>query len=332
MSRQDPKGNQVLQVLKENHGQFVSGISLANRLGISRTAVWKHIRSLKAQGYHILSHPKTGYSLVHVPDLLTPEEILPLLRTAWLGRDYHYIHRVSSTNDAVLRIAADGGPHGATVVAEEQTQGRGRLRRPWISPPGTGIYVSFLLTTPIPVRNAPLTTLVAALALTRVIRRDYALPAAIKWPNDVLIGSRKLSGILTEIQSDQELTKFIVIGVGINVSQTAADLSGEFRYPPTSIALEAGRPVSRKEVLLSFLAEFETQFAVFLEKGFSSLLGELEAVSAILGKNITIHSGNVETYGRVSGFTPDGALRLLTGDGREETFWVGDITRVEGNF
>lgn len=332
MTQSDPTQTRVLQILKEHHGRFVSGIVLSSTLGISRTAIWKHIRGLRSLGYDILSHPKTGYSLVSTPDTLTSGEVLPLLRTSWLGRDYHYHPTVTSTNDVVMRTAVEGGPHGYTVVAEEQTKGRGRLRRPWISPPGTGIYVSFLLTTPMPVRHAPLTTLVTALALTKVVRRDYGLPAAIKWPNDVLIRSKKLSGILAEIQSDQELTRFIVIGVGINVNQTAEDLSGDFRYPPTSLAVESGAPVSRRELLTAFLAQFEAEFSVFVEKGFASLLDDLERFSAILGRVVTIHGGNREISGMVSGFTPEGALRLLSRDGHEETIWVGDITRVEGEF
>jgi BirA family biotin operon repressor/biotin-[acetyl-CoA-carboxylase] ligase len=299
---------------------------------MSRVGIWKHIKSLQAQGYTIESHPKEGYRLIDIPDILIPEEITPHLETSWLGRAYHHFAEIGSTNDQALIMAIKGAPNGTVIVAERQTLGRGRLRREWLSPPRSGIYMSMLLTTPLPVREAPQSTQVAALALVKTLRNRYGLEAKIKWPNDILIKHRKVAGILTEMQSDQDLVKFFVIGIGINVNQSAEELAGPFRYPATSVALELGGPTRRQELLLSFLYQFETEYDRFLEGGFAAIQPEAERASAILGKTVKIHSGKEEIRGKVLGFTPEGALRLSTEGEEEMVVWVGDVTQVEGTF
>lgn len=332
MNAKDSTQLSILHALKESSASYVSGALLASRLGITRTGIWKHIRNLQAQGYRIESHPKEGYRLVEIPDLLIPEEVLSHISTSWLGRVYHHFHEIGSTNDQALRIALNGTPNGTVVVSESQTQGRGRLRREWLSPPGSGIYMSIILTTPLPIREAPQVTQVAALSLVASIRDLYGLATTIKWPNDILLRHKKVAGILTEMQSDQDHVKFLIVGIGINVNHTARDLSGPFRYPATSIAIELDRTAKRQDLFLSFLYQFEKRYDIFLNEGFSAILSEIEAASAILGKTVTIHSGKEEISGKALGFTPEGALRLSTQDKKETVIWVGDVTRVEGSF
>jgi BirA family biotin operon repressor/biotin-[acetyl-CoA-carboxylase] ligase len=144
---------QVLHLLKEKKGNSVTGTSLASRLNLSRTSVWKHIQNLRSLGYEIISHPKEGYALTKIPDLLIPEEIVPHLGTSWLCGVYHYYRQIGSTNDQALLLAAQGAEHGTVVVAEEQTKGRGRLQRSWVSPAGCGIYLSVILRSPLPVHR-----------------------------------------------------------------------------------------------------------------------------------------------------------------------------------
>lgn len=322
----------ILTLLKEKNGAYFSGALLASQLGLSRTGVWKQIRHLISLGYHIDSHPKEGYRLVAVPDLLLPEEILPNLDTTWLARTYHHLRQTTSTNEVLLRLASEGAPNGAALTSEEQVQGRGRLRREWISPPGAGIYVSVLLSTPLPVMEAAHATSVAALALVKTLRHKYGLHPQIKWPNDVLLSGKKFVGILTEMQSDQDLTRFLVVGIGINVNQTHEDFAGIFRYPPTSVAIELGSHLSRQELLIDFLNRFEALYDLFLDEGFPALSTDLEQASAILGKIITVHRGKEEIHGKALRFSPEGALIVSTQDGNEEQIWVGDVTRVEGTF
>jgi BirA family transcriptional regulator, biotin operon repressor / biotin---[acetyl-CoA-carboxylase] ligase len=332
MSRVARTHVQVLHLLKEKQGNFVSGTSLASRLNMSRTSVWKHIQNLRSLGYDIISHPKEGYRLREIPDLLIPEEIVPHLATSWLARAYHHYRQIGSTNDEALLLAAQGAEHGTVVVAEEQTKGRGRLQRSWFSPAGCGIYLSMILRNPLPLQEAPQSPMVAALALVKVLDEDYGLPASIKWPNDVLVAGKKLSGILADMQSDQDYTRFIVIGMGINVNHTESDLAEPFRYPATSLAIELGAPVKRQELLLKLIHRFERAFERFLDDGFGAMLPEFEKASAILGKELRIQSGKEEISGKALGFTPEGALRLLKEDGKVEVVWVGDVLRVAGPY
>jgi BirA family transcriptional regulator, biotin operon repressor / biotin---[acetyl-CoA-carboxylase] ligase len=331
MSATDRTQIQVLHLLKEKRGQYVSGAGLASLLKLSRTSVWKHIQSLRSLGYGIVSHPKKGYSLTEIPDLLIPEEIVPHLKTAWLARSYHHYRQIGSTNDQALLLAAQGAKHGTLVVAEEQTKGRGRMQRSWFSLAGSGIYVSVILRSPLPVQEAPQSAMVAGLSLVKVLREDYGLQATIKWPNDILVEGKKLVGILADMQSDQDFAHFIVIGMGINVNHRERDLSEPFRYPATSVAIELGKPIKRQELLLSLIHRFEMEFDHYLQNGFRAVLPEFERVSAILGKQLRIQSGREDLLGKALGFTPEGALRLLKGDGKEEIIWVGDVLRVEGH-
>lgn len=321
---------EILRLLKENEGNFVSGAGLAEKLAISRPGVWKHIKRLRAQGYDIQSRSRLGYRLLDVPDSLAREEIVPNLKTSWLAHSYHYLKTIGSTNDYALLLAAEDAPHGALVVAEEQTKGRGRLRREWISYPNCGIYLSILLRHLLPVRVAPQSTHVGSLALVKTLREEFGIAASIKWPNDVLINGRKAAGILTETQSDQDFCRISVMGIGINVNHSREQLEGPFRYPATSIAIEAGFAVKRQRVLLQFLSRFERDYDRFLREGLSVLIPEIEAHLGILGKNIKVICGDREITGKAQGLTPEGALLLLGQNGSKEIVWAGDVSRVEG--
>jgi BirA family transcriptional regulator, biotin operon repressor / biotin---[acetyl-CoA-carboxylase] ligase len=331
MSKADGTHVRILHLLKENRGRYVSGITLASSLRLSRTSVWKHIQNLRSLGYGIISHPKEGYNLTEIPDLLIPEEIVPHLKTAWLAQSYYHYRQVGSTNDQALLLAAQGAEHGTIVVAEEQTKGRGRMQRSWFSPVGLGIYVSVILRSPLPVQEAPQSAMVAGLSLVKALREDYGLQATIKWPNDVLVEGKKLVGILADMQSDQDFTRFMVIGMGINVNHGERDLAEPFRYPATSLAIELGMPVKRQDLLLSLIHRFETEYDHYLQNGFSAVLPEFERTSAILGKQLRIQAGKEDLSGKALGFTPEGALRLLKRDGKEVIIWVGDVLRVEGH-
>ncbi|MDR3556846.1 MAG: biotin--[acetyl-CoA-carboxylase] ligase [Syntrophobacteraceae bacterium] len=321
---------EILRLLRQSEGSFVSGSVLAEKVAISRPGVWKHINRLKQMGYEVQSRPRRGYMLVAVPDSLAPGEIVPDLATGWLAHSYHYLPTIGSTNDYALILAAEGAPHGALVVAEQQTEGRGRLKREWMSHPNRGIYLSILLRDLLPIRVAPQSSFIGALALVKMLREEFGIAASIKWPNDVLIGGRKVAGILTETQSDQDFTRFIVMGMGINVNHSREEMAGPFRYPATSIAIETGLAVKRQKVLLGFLHRFEREYERFLGSGFSALLPEIEQYSEMLGKTITVVYGNRQIVGKAAGISAEGALLLLREDGSQEPVWAGDVVRIEG--
>lgn len=322
--------HKILESLRRHPDTHVSGATLASRLGISRTSVWKHIQALRSKGYHIDTHPRRGYRLNAAPNLLLPEELLPRLHTRSLGRVYHHLTQTTSTNDQALALALQGAPHGTLVAAEEQTHGRGRLQRPWTSSAHHGIYLSLLLRGPFSFDRAPQVTMVSALSLTRLIRNKWGLEAWTKWPNDVLIEGRKVAGILTEAKSDQDQVHFLVMGVGINVNHQAGDLAGPFRYPATSLAMELGRGLARAELLAAYMDSFEEDFERWSREGFDAFSQEWESTSWILNRTITLKGAHSVVSGKVVGFSSEGALRLLQHDGRETLVWAGDVVQVEG--
>lgn len=321
----------ILHFLKESFGKPVSGNTLASLFGLSRTSIWKHIQNLKTLGYRIVSHPKEGYRLLGVPDALIAEEVLPDLNTSWVGHHYHHFQQIGSTNDYAMELAAGGAPHGTLVIAEEQTRGKGRLARTWVSRPHLGIYVSIVLTNPLPLLEAHHSTMIASVSLSEILEMTFGIPARIKWPNDILVNGRKITGILTEMQSDQDYTRFLVIGIGINVNHEPHDMEGPFRYPATSLAIESGRPVRRKDLLIAFLRRFENHYDKYLKEGFSTFLPRVEQLSAVLNKKIRIVCGKNEITGKAIGFTPEGGLRIRNEKGKEEVVWAGDITQLEGS-
>lgn len=332
MTTTSTTAKQLLDLLRAHQGQYLSGAALAADLGMTRTAIWKHIHSFQKRGYPIISHPKQGYQLQDAPDLLTADEILPALDTSWLGKTYHHLPQIGSTNDRSLELAAQGAPHGTVVVADEQLAGRGRLGRPWVSLPRRGLYVSLLLRDDLPSRDAPQTTLITGLTLVEVLQTHYNLPARIKWPNDILIHGKKIAGILTEMQADQDLVRFLVIGIGINVNHSTEELTTPFRYPATSLAIERQTPTRRSDLLLAFLNRLEINYIRFRQGGLAPFLSDLERASAVLGHSVAIQCSSEQFTGTVLGLTAEGALRLGLDDGQERIIWVGDITRVSGDY
>jgi BirA family transcriptional regulator, biotin operon repressor / biotin---[acetyl-CoA-carboxylase] ligase len=193
--------------------------------------------------------------------------------------------------------------------------------------------VSILIRTPLPLREAAHLTSITALSLVKILNLAYGLQAQVKWPNDVLASGKKLAGILTEMQSDQDFTRFVVIGIGINCNHSSEDFEGaSFRYPATSVAIETGSRIKRQNLLIAFLEQFEREYARFVKGGYPALLADLEGVSAILRRTVTVHRGDEDIQGEALGFTPEGALVLRKPDGQREIIWVGDVTRVEGAF
>ena len=178
----------ILQVLRQNPEGFVSGQQLCEQLGVSRTAVWKTIHQLKEAGYVIQAVQNKGYHLLSAPDILCESEIASQLDTKWLGRSIRYFKELDSTNAEAKRIAEEtdnANWHGTVVVADTQTAGRGRRGRSWSSPPGMGLFFTILLKPEIDPSNAPMLTLVKAMAVVKGIQQTTGLQPQIKWPNDV---------------------------------------------------------------------------------------------------------------------------------------------------
>jgi len=309
-------------------GAFVSGTRLADELGVSRTAVWKHVRALRADGYAIDSVPRRGYRLTARPDALLPRELAAGLDTAWLGRSLVAYERVDSTNRAAM--ADTGLAHGAVVYAFHQTGGRGRLGRVWTSPPGS-VPFSLVLQPNLAPQRAQVLTLAAAVGLVRGIEAATGLMADIKWPNDVQWQGRKLAGILTEVRSDPDRVTRAVVGIGLNVATDPGDFPADVRAGATSLAAALGRPVAAAPLLRAVLAGLEGAFDAVLAGDAGAQDGLLTAYRArcvTLGRDVVVRgaTGRGTLAGRAERVDDLGALWVRRADGALVPVYAGDVT------
>jgi BirA family biotin operon repressor/biotin-[acetyl-CoA-carboxylase] ligase len=246
------------------------------------------------------------------------EAVDRLLRTEAIGRRVTYLDSTGSTMDIAREWAASNAPHGALVIAEEQTAGRGRFGRRWVSPAGLNLYLT-LLVRPDAERLGGL-AMIASLAVCRAIETATDLAPVIKWPNDVQIGGRKVSGILIESESQGEDVRYALVGPGINVNDPIAD--PEIAEIATSLAREVGREVSREGVLAAFLNEFEDAYVTPLPEVRAAWRSRL----ATLGEEVRLTFGG-ETYeGVAEDVTADGSLTLRLPDGSRRTFEAGEVS------
>ncbi len=334
----------ILNFLYQRKGGYVSGEELSKELGISRTAIWKHIKVLKEEGYKINSQKRLGYSLVSTPDLLLPYEIKRNLKTKILGKKIYHFREIDSTNDFAIELARKGIEEGTVVVAEIQTKGKGRLGREWSSPFG-GLWISIILRPKILPTQAPRMTVIAALGVAKTIKELYSLDAFIKWPNDVLIWSRpetirangrirkkesrvfkKVCGILTEMGAEQDTVNYVVIGIGANLNIDIRKFPIEFRKDATSIEKELGRKIDRVEFTRRMLEEIENFYLLFKKRGFAPILREWKKISATLGRRVKAVSGRRIIEGKAIDIDSDGALIIRTEEGKKERILAGDVT------
>jgi BirA family biotin operon repressor/biotin-[acetyl-CoA-carboxylase] ligase len=304
----------------------VSGAEIGRRVGISRAAVWKHVARLRRAGYRIEGTPARGYRLLETPSLVTPSEIAAHLQSNVLGRVIHYEETVDSTNRVARELARSGAVEGTVVVADGQTAGRGRLGRAWFSPPGLNLYLSVVLRPSVPPARGPQLALVAASAVAATIVELSGARPAIKWPNDVLLGGRKVAGILTEMDSEADRVAFVVVGIGINLNMTREALTPELRPIATSLRDEIGREIDRAAFAGRLLAELERRYGRYTAEGFGALREEWESYSCLTGREVRVVGGNGRTDGRVLGIDEQGALRLRGADGVVRQILAGDVT------
>jgi len=312
-----------LQVLRAA-SDAISGERLAAQLGLSRAAVWKRVHRLKAQGYVIEGSPRRGYRLLGLPDKLLPEEVLQGLKARVFTGPVHHFETLNSTNDLAKDLAARGAPEGTVVVAEAQTGGRGRLGREWNSPPGVGLYVSLILRPPLPPMELPQITLTTAVAVVRAVHRVASLAPGIKWPNDLLLNGKKLAGILTEMETESDRIRYVVVGLGVNVNNP--DFPPELAATATSLTLAVGGAFSRVQLLQAWLEEFEALYGWFLNQRFPEILEEWKRHTVTLGRAVTVRQGTRQISGKALDVAPDGALLLRTDNGELVRVTSGEIT------
>jgi BirA family biotin operon repressor/biotin-[acetyl-CoA-carboxylase] ligase len=319
----------ILKQLRSTSTAFVSGAELALKLGISRTMVWKHMKALESEGFVIEAVPSRGYRIVSVPDALRRDDIRTGLKTRTIGRELYLYAEAGSTNTLAMEMAAKGVPEGTTLIAEVQTGGKGRLGRTWISPKGN-LHLSVVLRPDLPTHKAPLITLMGAVTVARAIRTAYNIPAAIKWPNDILVAGRKVCGLLTEMSAEQDRIRHIVLGIGVNVNMPLADLPPDVRESATTLAAAAGKSIDRTVLLRQILRELEQRYTAFL-KSEDDVLREWKALNMTIGSRVAVSGFREILEGIAQGIDPEGRLIIRQDDGTTHAVAAGDVTILKGN-
>jgi BirA family transcriptional regulator, biotin operon repressor / biotin---[acetyl-CoA-carboxylase] ligase len=322
----DEKKELILKLLLQNRDTYISGQGISESLGVSRTAVWKHIQGLEDLGYVIHSVHKKGYQLMSTPGTLNRVELERGLQTSFIGRELVIEETVTSTQKLAHHLAEDKALDGTVVLADEQTGGRGRLGRAWHSPKGTGIWMSLILRPDLPIQKTPQITLLTAVSVARAIQKVTELSVQIKWPNDILYRSKKLCGILTELQAEEGKVKSVIVGIGVNVNVTEKDIPEELRDIATSLHMILGQSVSRNKLVSGILNEFETLYTLYLEEGFHMIKILWESYAASFGRTVNARTikGDV-IRGMAKGITDDGVLVLVDDEGTTHHIYSADI-------
>jgi BirA family biotin operon repressor/biotin-[acetyl-CoA-carboxylase] ligase len=289
---------------------------MCDRLGVSRAAVWKQIEALRAGGYAIEACSRRGYRLVSAPDTPCAAEVVPLLTTRFVGRECQFLAETESTNRDVAALAVAGAAEGVVIAAGAQTAGRGRMSRVWFSPKAENLYFSVLLRPQVAPGLAVSLPLVVGLAVAEALAEiaPDTVPL-IKWPNDILVGGKKVCGILCEMQAETDCVRHIIPGIGVNLNLLREKLPEELCGRATSLRIETGRSFSRAAVLAAILNRFEPLYDRWCAEGFEPLLGAIRARDALRGQAITVDQGGRRISGVADGILPDGALRLVTEQG-----------------
>lgn len=313
--------SEILKVLRQRD-THVSGQELCERLGVSRTAVWKNIRQLQDEGYRIEAVRNKGYRIIEAPvDVFNASEIKSRLGESPFIREVLYKEETDSTNTWAKRLAEEGKPSGTLAVADRQTQGKGRRGRTWNSPKGTSVYMTLLLRPDILPRDVSPLTLVMGLSAAEALEETLGLKAGIKWPNDIVVSGKKICGVLTEMSAQMDYIEYLVIGIGINVN--TQEFPEEIRKMATSAALELGHSVSRAEIAAAVLRCFEKNYGTYLKTGdLRELLDVYREKMVNYNREVKVMGSDAAFTGVARGINEAGELLVERPD--------GDITAVSG--
>lgn len=307
--------------------EYISGEEISERLGVSRTAIWKHINSLKEDGYEIEAVPRKGYILKYRPDKLIGTEIVTELNLKkWDKNNVYTYDQVDSTNTIAKKLANEGKEEGTFVIAEEQLKGKGRMGREWVSPHGKGIWVSFILRPEILPVHASEITFVIAVGIMEGIKKYTGHDVKIKWPNDILINGKKIVGILTEISAEMERINYIVAGVGINANQNVDDFPEEIKIKATSLKIATGKNINRNELLRKIIEEMENIYFLYKKKGFERILEIWEQNNITLGRRVKAITFDGEIVGYAEKIDKEGYLIIRDDSGKENKILAGDVS------
>jgi len=319
----------VLTIL-DKAGGAISGEEISRHLGVTRSAVWKQIKELKDLGYGISASRSEGYRLVSRTSRLLPYEVQRYLKTDIIGRNMRYAASTPSTISMGRDLCHSDDSenlHGTVFIAEEQTGGVGRLGRSWVSPAG-GIWTTILLKPGIPVDHLFMVTMAASIAVAKAIRREYDLGALIKWPNDIFIGDKKVSGILVEVSAEADQVHHCLLGIGIDANMSPECLSEDISKSITSLSAELGHEIDRAALLARLLREFERRYLQLEDGEYESVIREWKSLSLTLDRRVHIRTPRKTFEGVAIDIDKFGALLIRKDNGMVESIISGDCTMI----
>lgn len=323
----------LLRILKGESGAFVSGQSISVELGVSRSAVWKHISNLRRMGYQVEAVRSKGYRLPVEALKALPfneVEIASEVGAGVIGSTVHFFEELKSTNVKALELAAAGAGEGTCVVADSQLGGKGRLGRSWYSPKGVNLYTSVILRPEIKPADAPALTLLFAVAAAEAIEAFVSpVRPVVKWPNDILIGREKAVGILTEMSSEMERVNYIVAGFGVNLNMDTTGLKNFDRGPAVSlkeVSPEPGEDISRAGFAAKLYGRVEEWYDIFKKDGIKPVVAGWRSYFDAVGKEITVDTIDRTVTGVCAGIDESGALLVRESSGKVATVTSGDMS------
>lgn len=315
----------LLQMFLSNPQEYISGEEISRKLSISRTAVWKQINKLRETGYEFDAVSRKGYRLVSKPSRLDPMTLAATLAPMKFGHRFHLLDVTTSTQELGHRHASEGAPEGTLIIAEEQTNGRGRMGRNWFSPPGKGVWMSLILRPDQSLSSASQLTLLTAVAVCRALRAVCGVDVGIKWPNDLLVKGRKVSGILLESVAEDERIRYCIAGIGIDVNLDLEDYPEDLRDIVTSLKCESGQTIDRVKLIGAVMKEFEKLYHLYREQGFTPIAELWEALSISLNRPVSVQQGDRSIKGTAIGLAMSGALVIEDESGIKHPIFSGEI-------
>lgn len=316
--------SKLIELLAESESQYISGQRLSEQLNISRSGVWKQMKELEKAGYEIEGKAKLGYRILSSPENVNEFTLQWGLRTEWLGKKIVHLKETPSTQNIAHQLAQENTGHGTVVIADEQTAGKGRMNRRWESTKNKGIWMSIVLKPTIPPYLAPQLTLLTATVLADVLNKHTHIKPHIKWPNDLLINDKKVAGILTEMQAEQDQIQYVIIGMGININQDDMDLP-DSSYGATSIKQETDQIWNIKDIVQLILEELEDRYLTYITQGFSNVKSKWESYGYKIGEKIYVKTRKEQWQGIFLGIAEDGALLVKPEAGDTKKLYSAEI-------
>jgi len=320
----------VLTFLQTHNTEYLSGQDLSDVLRISRVAIWKHIKKIQELGYTVESKQKLGYKLISNSDLLLPWEITSGLKTEVIGQQAYYFDSIESTQIQALKMIKDENKNGTIIVAAEQTGGKGRIGRKWISPKG-GLWFSIILYPKFDISITTLFPIASALALSIAIEKTFEIKPELKWPNDLTIKGKKIAGMLVDVSLESNKIESLVLGTGINFDVNVKEIEKTLKKIPNFYGLaslsEQKKKIKPIELIQSFLIELEKIYKSLENRQTGKIISEWTKRSATIGKIVELNTINGKIKGKATRIDNDGAL-VVSENKKNHRVIAGDIIHL----